>query len=351
MVAVVALTVLAVAVAMVHKIQSVADFLPSGIVSELDNLIAESGWNYGWKSNTKIGYSHWNIDFAGGIVENGLDVENQLPPQAQQAWQHVEAQYFPNHRLIRCYANAHTYGVEGYPHTDSLRQSDQTVVVYLNKSWRREWGGETLIYHGDTIVHAQLPRRNTALIFPGNCWHASRGVTRICPDLRVSFMFKICDNVDQDRDRIQTFLESCQTDAKPHSKNTLCGHLLRVYDLLKNAKQSQQVCSAGAMHSVFGTNLYHDVTVPLSERWRVRDLVGESATELAELFCNLSRPATLERSIMGANLKLLSRSGSEIAVTHEQLTALSAIEAANLEDQNELARFPNLSKFWHELNN
>ena len=333
------------------NIQSIDDFFSDEIINGLDQEIKQRRWEYGWPSNPNLGYSHWNIEFANVIVENGLDTSTQLPDTISLAWQYISTQ-FPNYRLIRCYANSHTFGVEGYPHRDSNKPGELTLLVYMNHNWRREWGGETMVYNGNKIIHAEIPKRNTVLIFPGDQYHVSRGLTRICPELRITVMFKMSPlaTIDPERDRIQTFLQSCNADKRAHATCSLCGHLLRVYDLLKAAKQSQVICNAGAMHSIFGTNVYQDITVPVSERDRVVAVVGEEATHLAELFSCLSRPATLERSIAVGNLQLLSQNGSTITVTTEELRALSAIESANLQDQKALSRLPDLHKFWQELN-
>jgi hypothetical protein len=334
------------------NIRSIDNFFTDSIIDKIDQEIKQTGWQYGWPSRPGMSFSHWNMDFAQVIVENGLDVSDKLPDAIKSAWQHVNTNYFPGHRLIRCYANAHTYGVEGYPHQDSSKTGEQTVVVYMNPTWNRDWGGETLIYDGNRIVHAEIPQRNSALIFPSKQYHTSRGVTRICPELRITLMFKIAspESIDSVRDQIQEFLESSGANKKIHSKNSLSGHLLRVYDRLKRIGQPQDVCSAGGMHSIFGTNIYQNTTVAIEEKDQIAKLIGERAAYLVEIFSKLSRPATLERSIDVDNCKLLSMTGEEIVVDLADLHALAAIESANLHDQNSLVKMSNLHKFWQELN-
>jgi len=328
----VAVAMAAVAVAVINtNINSINDFFPDNILIKLDLELQKSGWNYGWRSNPTMGYGHWNIDFTNCIIENGLDVSDKLPDVLKESWAYAQIKHFPDHRLIRCYANSHTFGVEGYPHRDSLRPNDKTVIVYMNKLWRREWGGETMIYDSDSIAHAELPKRNKALVFTGNQLHVSRGVTRICPDLRISVMFKITPNsaTDADRDRVQVFLESLGADKINHSNRTLITHLLRTYDILKNAGQSTDVCLAGAVHSVFGTNIFKTQLLPHRDRNMVVAVVGEKATYLAEQFSKLDRPDVLEQN------------AGNIAYDD-----LCIIECANLIDQNCLDKYPKLNEFW-----
>ena len=334
------------------RIKSINNFFPDSIIDKIDAEIKETKWQYGWSSNPNIEFSHWNMDFAKTVAENSLDVSNRLPESIKSAWQYIQDTYYPNHRLIRCYANGHTYGVEGYPHTDSDKDGEYTIVVYMNIKWKREWGGETLIYDKNTIIHAEIPQRNMALVFPGNQCHTSRGVTRICPELRITVMFKFATPlaIDPVRDQIQQFLESVGATKKLHSNNNLCGHLLRVYDRLKQAGQPQDTCSAGALHSIFGTNIYQDITVSIEEKQKIIDLIGDHSCYLVELFSKLSRPATLERSINVDSCKLLTMTGEEILVDLKDLYALAAIESANLVDQKSLIQMPNLHKFWLKLN-
>ncbi len=36
-------------------------------------------------------------------------------------WAQLQDRVLPGHALVRCYANAHTFGIEGYPHVDSRK--------------------------------------------------------------------------------------------------------------------------------------------------------------------------------------------------------------------------------------
>lgn len=92
---------------------------------------------------------------------------------------------------MRCYANAHTFGVEGYPHVDSRKPGNYTTIFYINPVWKPEWAGETIFMNdlGD-IAHAVLPKPGRMVLFDGRIIHAARAVTRICPAMRVTLMFK-----------------------------------------------------------------------------------------------------------------------------------------------------------------
>ena len=375
------------------------------LFARLEKDVRSIGWQYGWRSNTAMGYGHWNFDYCRVFKENGVDVSSRLSGSLQDAWAYLRETHYPGRILLRCYANAHTFGVEGYPHTDSLRQCDTTVVVYINPVWKREWGGETLIYgHGDhnSIVHAELPKQNAAVEFPGCAWHVARGVTRICPELRVTLVFKIAPaGVDPLRDAIQRLLVSLGCDTVKHGGGLLIGHLIRSYDLLKEVAGCEpELCAAAGLHSVFGTSAFKHCAMPRAESARVAQVAGPVATELILLFGQIAspRPVELDRALgeyatkgnpmgprdqeesqrdqrdqgEGESISISLRSveyamadsgptstatatttTKALCVSKEQLRGLCLIECANLVDQKALlpTTLPNLERLWRSLSN
>lgn len=327
--------------------KSIEQFLPKEIADELHDYVRKMKWSYGWHSNNGMGYAHWNHDIVKAPTANGLDVSDRLSGVVLDAWNFIRDNYLPDHILLRCYANSHTYGVEGYPHTDSRRQSDTTVVIYMNRDWRREWGGETVVYDGNKIEHAELPAFNRAVMFNGSKWHCARGVTRICPEQRKTIMFKAAKSgADLERDNLQSMLTMYGANKQGHKNGSLQNHLLITYDLLKASGQAPAVCLAGGAHSVFGTNAFEKVTIDPSIRHVVVDTIGLAATELVELFGKIDRPKTLVENIGKDGAELRARDGGAILVSKEILNALLMIECANLSEQNELNRHRKLQEYW-----
>jgi hypothetical protein len=122
-------------------------------------------------------------------------------------------------------------------------------------------------------------------------------------------------------------------------------HLLRVYDLLRQKGCADYVCAAGAVHSIFGTNAFATATLSIDRQDCVTAVVGEAATQLALLFSQIARPQTLTES----SLALTTNSGETITVDQSTLDALIQIEAANLEDQSTLAKYPVIQQIWSNL--
>jgi hypothetical protein len=123
-------------------------------------------------------------------------------------------------------------------------------------------------------------------------------------------------------------------------------HLLRTYDLLKKYGFSQNICSAGAMHSIFGTNVFKTKTLDITQRELVEAVIGVNATNLVELFSAIDRPASLEQALIDNSLILNTTSGSTINVDQSTFDSLCAIEALNLYEQSCLTKYTALNAFF-----
>jgi len=329
-----------------NSIKKIEQVFPEELLKSVTEVIDSVPWRYGWASNKSIEFTHWNYSFAKGGAINTVDISEQLSGPIQQAWQHIQDKIVGPQDLLRCYTNSHTFGVEGYPHTDSKRDADKTIVVYMNKHWQRDWGGETTVYHGDEIAHAELPKYNRGLIFSGADWHSARAVTRICPAQRITLMFKYAPkNYDPIRNEIQKFLTLIGAEAVKHSGRNLWTHLLNVYDLLKQHGYRQEICSAGGLHSIFGTNAFNKQMLNLDQRQIVVNLIGLEATGYVELFHSVKRPQTLESALKNNSLQVELNTGVTKTLTQNELNILCAIEAANLADQKSVKNYPNIAAF------
>ena len=334
------------------ELRVIEDFLPEELATQIERALANVPWYHGWRSNHNLGYGHWNHTIASGASWNSRDISDLIPEPFSTAWRVILEKYLPGYALIRCYANAHTYGVEGYPHGDSWRSEDLTVVLYVNREWKREWAGETVIFEKDSIAVSALPKFNRAVIFPGSMLHAARSVSRICPQLRRTLMFKVTPiGIDPARDRLQTFLESIGAAEKRHRDGALIGHLLGTYDLLRAAGQPERVCLAGGSHSVLGTSIYKDACIGPDQIQHLFEAIGPEAANLAVLFSMADRRVdTLEASEIGQPMVLTLLDGRQSHVDSNAASDLRFIEAANLYDQRALSdKLPNLKSLWSSV--
>jgi hypothetical protein len=136
------------------------------------------------------------------------------------------------------------------------------------------------------------------------------------------------------------FLREANTGSMPHTDRGLLDHLLGTRKLLVDWGAPPAVCDAGLFHSVYGTEHYEPVALPLSMRAAVRDLIGEEAECLAWLFC------FMRRETFDGNL--LRREG-EFAIQHRLTAERIPLSTAEFRDlvtmtfANTLEAMPRLS--------
>jgi len=312
--------------------------IPADALKKCLYILNKANWTYGWPSNTGVPYGHWNVDITHTSKSNPTDVSDRLPDAFSDVWEVVNKEFFGGvAKLTRCYSNRHTFGTEGYVHTDTDRAQDQTCVVYLDEEWRAEWGGETNFYNDEQteIIKSVLPVFGRTAVFPGNIPHCARGVTRICPKVRTTLMFKV--TIDPKalypaEQLLVSFLESIGANRRKHVKGTLADHLIRTFHMLKGVGANDIVALAGGLHSVYGTNAFKSPCLKKEDK-RIHELFGAEVDRLVRLFSTLDRPNSLE-----------SPDGS---LSETDLFLLRCIECANLYDQDELdqAKYPNLYEF------
>ena len=174
------------------------DFLAKDSLEALQNFFqTHVFWTYGWLASAgQSSFGHWNHDFLKTKRTNQEDAEHVLLDNASLApikdlWLQLKSDLLAGHSLVRCYSNAHTFGIDGHPHTDSATPGNYTTICYINPVWKPEWAGETVFFNemGD-IAHAVLPKPGRMVQFDGRILHAARGLARICPAMRVTLMFK-----------------------------------------------------------------------------------------------------------------------------------------------------------------
>jgi SM-20-related protein len=168
----------------------------------LYQFLAAGSWRHGWSSRSDTG-AFWHRHFVGPVNEDDVRARGQgstdfsdelrrAEPILHDFWSLLRGRVFHDHGLQRCYANALPYGTDGATHTDSLAPGDYTAIYYPHETWDSDWGGETIIFNRDRsdILAAVYPKPNRLLIFPGFVHHMARGVSRACPAMRITLMFK-----------------------------------------------------------------------------------------------------------------------------------------------------------------
>lgn len=83
----------------------------------------------------------------------------------------------------------------------------------------------------------------------------------------------------------------------PHTEKYYLAHVVAVYSDLKKWQADEEVCRAGMFHSVYGTELFQKIALPLERRQEIRDLIGTRAENLAFWNCFMNR-ATFDYAVL-----------------------------------------------------
>ena len=164
-------------------IEVLEDLAPPRLHAAAWAVCSGKNWYYGHSSNAGGGSRFWKMDLDGDTAFDAI-------------WHHVrarcEALAGTPLRVIRQYANGHTYGLGGNPHLDDNRPGTFTLLYYPNPEWQDAWEGETVFYDqaGEIALAVKL-RPNRAVFFDSRILHNGRAPSRTCPALRVSVAYKL----------------------------------------------------------------------------------------------------------------------------------------------------------------
>lgn len=175
--------------------------LPEIQRKEVYDFLMDPGWLYGWMSDSKSnGFPFWHKHFAGALKPDTRETPYDCAAELNDDWcgplgafwQLLSKTILQGHTLVRCYANGFCYGNDGTVHVDAISTTSHTVIFFSHGEWNPNWGGETLFFDkGKTdVVSCVYPKPNRMILFPGTVPHVARGVSRVCPVMRISLMFK-----------------------------------------------------------------------------------------------------------------------------------------------------------------
>jgi len=175
------------------------DLLPFDEQKALHDFLKGPGWAYGAFSDA-AGSRYLYKHFAGVVTDGREAVDpdafeaslEDTAPLVASVWRRLKGTHLSGHRLTRCYANGYPNGSEGGLHRDSNIATHYTAIYYPHLSWKPNYAGETVFFDDaeQEIVGSVYPRPNRLVVFPGNIPHVARGVSRACPDMRITLMFK-----------------------------------------------------------------------------------------------------------------------------------------------------------------
>lgn len=157
---------------------------PPELHAEIWQACMAKRWYFGNQSVTVgTGLQFWKMD-----LEDSEPV-SRLWERSRAACEQYAGQPL---RVVRQYANGHTYGLGGGLHRDDARPGTWTLLYYPMPEWRIEWEGETVwVNTAGEVIAAVRPAPNRAVIFDSRILHAGRAPSRVCGALRVTVAFKL----------------------------------------------------------------------------------------------------------------------------------------------------------------
>ena len=337
--------------------------LPIDLYNCVKNAIGCAPLQYGSKSNSHTdphGHLSWKPlhdkkDNLGDLTDHFA--QNPLTYALRDAWLHLKGRN--DLKLIRCYVNGYTYGMDGYVHTDSHRKGEHTAILYVCDRWEADWAGETVELRDGDVVGACLPRPNRLLVLSSDQPHVGRAVSRKCNIMRTVLVFKSRPPRTAQFEQLSTWLMQHDAFRLEHHDGSLHDHLCRVYQLLVDHGASAVSSLGGGLHSIYGTNAYQRQLLSPSPHGRaaVAGAFGQRPEGLAYWFSLLDRPHTLDwaasflvderlRTDSDHHFALECRHQDRYHAPWRDAMDLCLIEAANLLDQNSLDKWPHLKHLW-----
>ena len=134
------------------------------------------------------------------------------------------------------------------------------------------------------------------------------------------------------------FLEQHGAATMGHSDDGLLAHLLGTEALLRAWGARPALCTAGLLHSVYGTESYRGTLLPLDLRPKVRELAGDEAETIAYRFGAMEKDSFYTNLWRTDDFRIRNRfTGKDEPLTERALGDLSDLVAANWLEQRDRA--------------
>ena len=160
------------------------DLVTEDLRDEIWTQCKSSNWAFGHGSGSDSNVADfWKMDLDGNAVIDRF---------WQAARGHCEKLAGKQLKVIRQYANGHTYGLGGRPHQDDDREGCYTLLYYPMPNWHDLWDGETVFYNDQNEIRTAIkPQPNRAVFFDSRILHVGRAPSRYFGGLRVTVALKL----------------------------------------------------------------------------------------------------------------------------------------------------------------
>lgn len=148
------------------------------------STVCQPLWRFGQKSNNDTVYPMW--------LQGFYDTFNSKYKEDTNEWVREIGDRFMDicgdeYILVRSMLSGNTFGQDGDIHDDwQVPGESLTGVLYLNRRWEDNWGGETVVYNREDTRQVEISKFEAGklIVFDGSNPHIGKGPQRACGELR-----------------------------------------------------------------------------------------------------------------------------------------------------------------------
>lgn len=148
------------------------------------STVCQGHWKFGQKSNDDTVYPMWFQTFFHTFQQEYMEPVNEVAKEIGDRFLEICGK---DYTLVRNMLAGNTFGQDGDVHDDwpNLEES-LTGVLYLNRNWNDNWGGETIVYDKNNLDYCEISKFQAGklIVFDGANPHIGKGPQRACGELR-----------------------------------------------------------------------------------------------------------------------------------------------------------------------
>jgi len=148
------------------------------------STVCQPRWFFGQKSNSDTVYPMWGQGFYDTFRGEYKEDANQWVREVGDRFLDICGDEYI---MVRNMLAGNTFGQDGDIHDDWLVPGESlTGVLYLNRRWEDNWGGETVVYNREDRNQVEISKFEASklIVFDGSNPHIGKGPQRACGELR-----------------------------------------------------------------------------------------------------------------------------------------------------------------------
>jgi hypothetical protein len=148
------------------------------------STVCQPRWFFGQKSNNDTVYPMWGQGFYNTFKGEYKEDTNEWIREVGDRFMDICGDEYV---IVRNMLSGNTFGQDGDIHDDwQVPGESLTGVLYLNRRWEDNWGGETVVYAREDTSQTEISKFEAGklIVFDGSNPHIGKGPQRACGELR-----------------------------------------------------------------------------------------------------------------------------------------------------------------------